>query len=109
MIKSMFCALFIFCCALVSAAEIEIIPAEFKSYKVNEEITFKVTAYESKDKLMKNGVFEFTVKDGNRILLKKVKADLSKANPFTIKVKAVRPGFIMAFAEPYKNREGRGL
>ena len=107
MIKSMFCAIFIFCCALVSAAEIEIIPAEFKSYKVNEEITFKVTAYESKDKLMKNGVFEFTVKDGNRILLKKVKADLSKANPFTIKVKAVRPGFIMAFAEPYKNREGK--
>ena len=105
----MLCAMFVFCCSVLSAGLIEIVPTELKNFKVNEEITFKVTAYESKDKLMTTGTVELIVKDGNRVLLKTVKADLRKGNPFTIQVKATRPGFIMVSPAPYKNSEGKKL
>ena len=103
MIRSMLCAMFLFSCTLFSAEMIEIVPTEFRNFKVNEEVTFKVTAYESKDKLMTTGTIELFVNDGNRIRLKSVKADLSKGNPFTFKVKPNRPGFIMVSPAPYKN------
>jgi serine/threonine-protein kinase len=60
---------------ILTAATVEIVPTEFRNFKVNEEVTFKVTAYESKNKLLNSGTFQIKVRDCNRILIKTVDVD----------------------------------
>lgn len=87
-------------CAFTSmAAYLDIAPTEFRHYKVNEKVTFKVAAYESKGKLLKSGKFELAVKDsGKNKIMKNIVVDLSKQNDFTFTTSLARPGFILVSA-----------
>lgn len=93
--------------AVLSAATLEIKPAELRDYKVGEEVTFNVTARESKDKLMTAGTFQIQVRDCNRTRLQVIDVDLSKGNPLTFKAKLNRPGFIFAAAYVYTDAAGK--
>ena len=79
--------LFLLCAAVISmaalrAAVIEIVTTEERNYRAGEEITFKVTAYESKNKLMKSGNFTIKLISGTRVIEKPIPVDLAKNNPF---------------------------
>ncbi len=92
---------------VLAAATLEIAPTEFKNFQINEEVTFKVTAYADKDKLLNSGTFTIKVRDCNRSDLKVVNADLSKANPFTFTAKLSRPGCILAVPSDLKDAAGK--
>ena len=85
--------------ASAMAAHVDIVPVEQRHYAVNEKVTFRVTAYESKGKLLKNGKFNVSVREaGNRKLIKDIAVDLSQKNDFTFDVSLDRPGFILVTA-----------
>ena len=92
----LFSVLFVF--AVIHAATIDIVTTEKRSYKTGEEITFKVTAYESKGKLMSSGKFTLKVSSGTEVIEKALPVDLAQGNPFTFKTKLDHPGFI--FVKP---------
>lgn len=92
---------------ILTAATVEIVPTEFRNFKVNEEVTFKVTAYESKNKLLNSGTFQIKVRDCNSILIKTVDVDLSKNNPLTFSAKLNRPGYILVNPSDLKDAQGK--
>ena len=106
--------LFLLCAAVISmaalrAAVIEIVTTEERNYRAGEEITFKVTAYESKNKLMKSGNFTIKLISGTRVIEKAIPVDLAKNNPFTFKTKLDYPGFILAKPSDYTLADGSKL
>lgn len=92
-------ALFIF--ALLRAATIDIVTTEEKIYRTGEKITFKVTAWESKGKLMSSGKFTLAVSNGLKVMEKALPVDLAKGNPFTFTVSLDHPGFILVKPSNY--------
>ena len=104
--KKLFILLAALFCAAVYAATIDIVAAEDRNYKIGEEITFKVTAYESKDKLMSAGTFTLKITDSGLRAIS-VKADLSKGNPFTFKTKLDRAGFVFVKPTDYTLPDGK--
>ena len=97
--KKVFILFALLLCAVIHAATIDIVAAEERDYKIGEEITFKVTAFESKEKLMDSGTFTLKITDsGLKAVGIPLKADLSKGNPFTFKTKLDRAGFV--FVKP---------
>jgi cephalosporin-C deacetylase-like acetyl esterase len=104
--KKLFILLAALFCAAVYAATIDIVAAEDRDYKIGEEITFKVTAYESKDKLMSAGTFTLKITDSGLRAIS-VKADLSKGNPFTFKTKLDRAGFVFVKPTDYTLPDGK--
>ncbi|MBR7144833.1 MAG: acetylxylan esterase [Lentisphaeria bacterium] len=92
------------------SAYVDIAPAEFRSYKVNEKISFRVAAYESEGKLLKSGTFSLKVTEaGSRRIMKDLPVDLSQKNDFTFEVALSRPGFIFVSASPLKLAGGKTL
>ena len=94
--KTLLTALAVMGSAAAMAAYVDIVPTENKVYKVNEPITFNVTAWESKDKKMTSGRVSLTVQDsGATTIGEKIIVDLAKTNPATFTTKLSRPGFIL--------------
>lgn len=94
--KTLLTALTVMGSAAAMAAYVDIVPAENKVYKVNEPITFNVTAWESKGKKMTAGSVVLSVQDsGAKAIGKKITVDLAKNNPATFTTKLDRPGFIL--------------
>ncbi len=96
--------------AALSAATLDIVPAEFKIYKVGEPVTFKVTAKCDKGKLMTAGTFAVKVTDSGKTPIgKPVQIDLAKGNPTSFTVKLDRPGFILAAATNCTLRDNKTI
>ena len=95
--KILLCSAFIFALQAVFAATINIVPAELRSYKIGEEVTFKAAALSRKKKLLTDGTYDIIIKDSaGKIIGNKFKVDIAKNNPFIFKAKLDRPGFILA-------------
>lgn len=88
--------------ASAMAAHVDIVPVEQRHYKVNEKVTFRVAAYESEGKLLKNGKFNISVSEAGNRKLAEIEVDLSQKNDFTFDVSLDRPGFILAYAGSLK-------
>ena len=94
--KTLLTALAVMGSTAAMAAYVDIVPTENKVYKVNEPITFNVTAWESKDKKMTAGKVTVSVHDcGAAAIGEKIIVDLAKNNPATFTTKLSRPGFIL--------------
>lgn len=96
-------------CSISAMADyLDIAPTELRHYKVNEKVTFKVAAYDSKGKLLNSGKFELAVKDsGKNKIMKNIVVDLSKQNDFTFVTSLARPGFILVSASSLKLDDGK--
>ena len=88
--------------ASAMAAHVDIVPLELRHYKVNEKVTFRVAAYETEGKLLKNGKFSISVSEAGNRKLTEIEVDLSQKNDFTFDVSLDRPGFILAYAGSLK-------
>ena len=83
------------CCAAM-AQYVEIVPTVDKTYKVNEPVTFNVTAWGKENSKLTSGTLDLTVTNsGGSVIGKPIVVDLSKNNPTTITAKLDRPGFIL--------------
>ena len=75
--KTLLTAMAVMGSAAAMAAYVDIVPAENKVYKVNEPITFNVTAWESKGKKMAAGSVVLSVQDsGAKAIGKKITVDI---------------------------------
>ena len=83
---------------LLAAARLDMMPTEFKTYKVGETVTFSATAWESKGKKLSAGICKVTLKENQGKVLDTVVLDFAKNNPATFTAKLNRPGFIFAEA-----------
>ena len=92
---------------LLAAARLDMMPTEFKTYKVGETITFTATAWESKDKKLAAGSCTVTLKENQGKVLGKVELDFAKNNPATFTAKLDRPGFLFAEAGKCKLPDGK--
>ena len=96
------------CCA-AWAQYVEIVPTSDKSYKVNELVTFNVTAWEKENTKLTSGTLDLTVTNsGGSVIGKPIVIDLAKNNPTTITAKLDRPGFILVRSS-IKNAAGKSV
>ena len=106
---SLFSALTLLFCGALVAATIDIVPTEFRSYKVGEPVTFTVTAWESKGRKLSSGSVTIAVRESGTSGKKiggDVVIDFAKTNPATFTAKLDRPGFILAVPAPGKTADG---
>ena len=96
-----------FSALLLAAARLDMMPTEFKTYKVGETVTFTATAWESKDKKLAAGTCQVVLKANQGKVLKKIVLDFAQNNPATFTAKLDRPGFIFAEAGMYKKPDGK--
>ena len=97
--KFFFSAIFAWATLSLVAARLDMMPSEFRTYKVGETVTFIATAWESKDKKLAAGTCAVTLKEnGGRIIRKDIMLDFARNNPATFTVSLDRPGFIFAEA-----------
>ena len=95
--KILLSSVLLFTLQAIFAATIHIVPAELRSYKAGEEVTFKASALSSKKKLLTQGTYAIVIRDSaGKVIGKDFKVDIAKNNPFTFKTKLDRPGFILA-------------
>lgn len=105
--KIMLIAVLSLCAMLLAAARLDMMPTEFKNYKVGEVITFTATAWEAKDKKLAAGSCVVTLKENQGKVLGKVELDFAKNNPATFTAKLDRPGFLFAEAGACKMPDGK--
>lgn len=90
------------------AAIIEIETVEKRSFKVNEEVTFKLTGWAEKDVKLTSGTVDVQLSDSGMTKLgKPLTFDFSKGNPQTFTAKLTRPGFILATPRQLKTVDGK--
>jgi len=108
--KSLFSAFAILLCGGLSAARLDIVPTELRSYKVGEPVTFTVAALDNKNQQMNAGSVTIAVRDsgsGGKKIMDDVVIDFAKNNPATFTAKLSRPGFILAIPSPGKTADGK--
>ena len=96
--KIILIAVLIISTMLLDAARLDMMPTEFKTYKVGETVIFTATAWESKDKKLTSGTCKVVLKENQGKVLGTVVLDFAKNNPAAFTAKLDRPGFIFAAA-----------
>lgn len=108
--KFIFSALLVFSVMILAAARLDMMPTEFRTYKVGETITFTATAWGKDNQKLTAGSCVVTLKEnGGKVIGKKILLDFAKNNPATFTAKLDRPGFILAEAGVCKLPDGKTL
>ena len=110
--KTLFSALALLFCGALAAARLDIVPTEFRSYKVGEPVTFTVTALDDQKQKMTEGTVTIAVRDSGtngKKIIDDVVIDFAKTNPVTFTAKLDRPGFILAVPSPGKTADGKEI
>lgn len=93
---------------LLAAARLDMMPTEFRTYKVGETVTFTATAWESEGEKLTSGTCNVVIKvNGGKVIRRDIVLDFAKNNPVTFTVKLDRPGFIFAEAGMYRTADGK--
>jgi len=80
---------------VTQAVILEIAESEMRSYKVNEPVTFTLTAKEDSGEKLSAGKYKLYFRDsGGKNYRNAITVDVAKNNPFTVTTQLDRPGFI---------------
>ncbi|MBO4303063.1 MAG: acetylxylan esterase [Lentisphaeria bacterium] len=112
MSKIVFCTALFCALQVLFAATIHIVPAEFRSYKAGEKVSFKATAYSDarKGELLKEGVYTISIRDsGGKAIGSGIKVDAARNNPFEFTARLDRPGFLYAAAGDITLKDGEKI
>ena len=94
----------------LKGATLSVNATELRSYKVGENVTFKVTAKNDDGTLLKDGKFTITVRDSGTagaVVGTPLEIDLAKENPVSFTAKLDRPGFVFVFPSSYRTSDGK--